>query len=114
MRGWTVRISGDGEAWTVAGQECVVPPHEVIEQRGLEAALPLVEAVAVTPTGDLWVKRRNPGTSIRSLDVFDGEGRYVETVTPSPPFPVGFLPDGRVETIETDSLDIQTLAVYGK
>ncbi|MEX2598570.1 MAG: 6-bladed beta-propeller [Dehalococcoidia bacterium] len=106
------RELGDGEAWGVAGQECVVPPHEVIEQRGYEAAVPVIEAVAVTPSGDLWVKRRSPGTSVRSLDVFDNEGQYIQTVTPSPPFPIGFLPDGRFVTIETDSLEIQTLAVY--
>lgn len=106
------RELGDGEAWGVAGQECVVPPREVIEQRGYEPAVPVVEAVAVTPSGQLWVKRRSPGTSVRSLDVFDDQGQYIYTVTPSPPFPVGFLPDGRFVTIETDSLDIQTLAVY--
>lgn len=106
------REIGEGEAWGVAGQECVVPPREVIEQRGYEPAVPVVEAVAVTPSRELWVKRRSPGTSVRSLDVFDDEGWYVHTVTPSPPFPIGFLPDGRFVTIETDSLDIQTVAVY--
>lgn len=106
------REVGDGESWSVGGRECLVPADEILEQRGYAAAVPVVEAVAVTPSGGLWVRRRSPGTRERSLDVFDRDGRYLESVSPSPPFPIGFLPDGRYVTIETDSLDVQTLAVY--
>lgn len=108
------REVGEGERWTVGatGPECLVPAAEVLEQRGYAPHLPLVDAIAVTPSGWLWVKRRTPGTQVLSVDVFDETGRYVATLSPPPPFPVALLPDGRIVAVEKDSLDIETLAVY--
>lgn len=106
------REVGEGEHWSAGGRECLVPAHEVLEQRGYGPAVPIIEAVAVTPDGGLWVRRRSPGTQVRAVDRFDSDGRYLETVTPAPPFPIAFLPDGRLVTIEEDSLDIERVAVY--
>ncbi len=107
------REVGEGEHWEIGGRECLVPGNEVLEERGYGPVVPIVEAVVVTPEGGLWVKRRNPGTQERSVDVFDNDGQYLGTMTPSPPFPVAFLPGERFIAIEKDSLDVQTLAVYG-
>lgn len=106
------REIGEGEVWYVGGQECTVPAEEVIEQRGYGPSVPVIEALAVTPAGRLWVRRRSPGTRERAVDLFDEGGCYLRTLTPPPPFPVAFLPDGRYATIETDSLDVQRLAVH--
>lgn len=106
------REVGEGERWGVAGRECLVPPHEILDQRGYEAVVPVIDALSVAPSGELWVRRRIVGTEVRSLDIFNGDGEYLETITPAPPFPIAFLPDGRLVTIETDSLDVQTVAVY--
>jgi hypothetical protein len=106
------REVGEGERWTVGSRDCLVPVDEVLEQRGYSATVPLVEAITVAPTGALWVKRRRPGTQERSIDIFDADGTYVGTATPTPPFPVRFLPDGRALTIESDTFDVQTVDVY--
>lgn len=107
------REVGEGEHWEIGGRECLVPADEVIKERGYAATVPIVEALAVTPTGGLWVKRRNPGSEVRSVDLFGSDGQYIGTVEPSPPFPTSFLPDGNLLSIEKDSLDVQTVAVYG-
>jgi hypothetical protein len=106
------REVGEGERWTIGGRECLVPVDEVLDQRGYAATVPVVEAITVTPSGDLWVKRRMPDTLERAVDIFDADGAYVGTATPAPPFPIRFLPDGRALTIEKDSFDVQTVNVY--
>jgi hypothetical protein len=106
------REVGDGERWNIGGRECLVPADEVLDQRGYVATVPLVEAITVTPSGDLWVKRRRPGTQEHAVDIFDAGGGYVGTASPTPPFPVRFLPDGRALTVEKDAFDVQVLAVY--
>jgi len=111
-RGVAAREIGDGEHWNIGGRECLVPVDEVLDQRGYARSVPLVEAITVTPSGKLWVKRRNPGTQERSVDIFDADGAYLGTATPTPPFPIRFLPDGRALTIEKDSFDVETVEVY--
>ncbi len=107
------RELGEGERWFAAGQECVVPPHEVTEARGHAALLPVVEALAVSPDGDVWVRRRVPASIERRIDLFDATGAYRGTLPGADaPFPVDFLPDGRVLTIETDALDLARVVVY--
>lgn len=107
-----LRELGVGEHWGIGGRDCLVPAREIVEARGFGTAVPIIENVAVTYTGELWVQRRSPGTPARAIDMFDADGRYVGTRSPDFPFPIGFLPDGRAVTIETDSLDVQTVAVY--
>jgi hypothetical protein len=106
------RVLGDGERLEIAGVECIVPPAEVIEQRGHADSVPLVEALAVSPTGHLWVKRRTPGSEEGGIDVFDPSGEYLGTTSRESPFPVTFLPDGKLVTIEADSFDIERVVTY--
>lgn len=106
------RLLGDGEHWTIGGRDCVVPVDEVLDRRGYADVVPLIEAVAVQPSGGLWVKRRIPGADADSVDVFDQEGRYVGTASPELPFPIRFLPDGEAVAIERDSLDVDRVLVY--
>lgn len=111
-RGVAAREVGDGEHWTIGGRECLVPADEVLDQRGYSASVPVVEAITVTPSGQLWVKRRKPGTRERSVDIFGADGVYLGTPTPTPPFPIRFLPDGRALTIEKDTFDVETVEAY--
>lgn len=103
---------GEGESWDIGGRECVVPRAEVVEERGHADVVPVIENLAVTPSGQLWVKRRAISQEAPGIDVFSSDGRYIGTLPPEVPFPVRFLPDGRMAVIETDSLDVQRLVVY--
>lgn len=107
------RVLGEGERWDVGGRECIVPPAEVIEQRGYAPAVSIVEALAVAPSGRLWVKRRTIGSEERGIDVFDPDGEYIGTLQGDAPFQVTFLPSGDLLTIEADSFDIQRVVTYG-
>lgn len=107
------RELGEGERWGASGQECVVPPREVIEARGHADALSVVQDLAVSPEGAVWVKRRVPGAASSVVDVFTDSGAYRGTVASTDvPFPVSFLPDGRVVAIERDEVDVDRLAIY--
>lgn len=60
------------------------------------------------------MKRRPAGSSGGSIDVFDESGEYVGTADADVvPFPIRFLPDGRILTIERDSMDVDRVVVYG-
>ncbi len=107
------RELGDGERWTAGPRECLVPPSEVAEARGFAPSLPVVQSLAVTPDGGVWVRRRASGSNESEVDIFDAEARYQGTLGSFPiPFPVAFLPDGRVVTIERDDVDIERIVVY--
>lgn len=107
------RELGEGEPWSVGGRSCVVPVDEVIEKRGYADRIPVIEAMALEPSGTLWVKRRPLGSSGASIDVFDESGEYVGSADADiTPFPLRFLPDGRMLTIERDSMDVDRVVAY--
>lgn len=106
------RVLGDGQPWEIGGTECVIPPDEIIEQRGYDPTVPLVESLAIAPSGELWVKRRTIGSEERAIDIFAPDGEYIGTAPSDSPFPAGFLPDGRLLTIEKDSFDVERVILY--
>lgn len=115
------RELGEGERWGGGGRECIVPPSEVVEARGHAEHLPIIEAVAVAPDGAIWVLRRagtETGAGVgdaasRVIDLFSPSGDYLGTASGDEmPFPVAFLPDGRIATIERDDFDIDRLVFY--
>jgi hypothetical protein len=86
--------------------------REVVEQRGFAAMVPAVGELALSPDGWLWVRRGGPRESPRAIDVFDASGDYAGTLPPDSPFPILFLPDGRIAASEKDELDVTRLVVY--
>lgn len=84
---------------------------EVVEQLGFASHLPTVARIALAPSGVLWVERYGVGDEPKPVDVFDREGRYLGTLPAGSPFPIGFLPDGRILVVEEDELDVQRLVV---
>jgi hypothetical protein len=104
---------GDGMRVGVgtAGDVRVCDPAEVVEQRGVADYLPMIRDLALAPDGTLWVRRYDVDEVSQPIDVFDPEGRYLGTLPPSSPFPVGFLPDGRILLSEEDELEVQRLVV---
>ena len=85
---------------------------EVIEKRGFSDVVPAIRSLRVAPDGTIWVNRGGPRPEPTPTDVLAADGTYIGTLPPEAPFPIGFLPDGRVLTTETDELDVVRLVVY--
>lgn len=49
------------------------------------------------------------GAAPKPIDVFDREGRYLGTLPAGSPFPIGFLPDGRI--LVADEFDVERLVL---
>lgn len=109
-----LRDGSQAEAFVnlVPAGERVCDPAEVVEQRGFAPHLPTVGRLALAPDGTLWVQRYSVGEDDPGpIDLFDPDGRYLGTLSDDPPFPVGFLPDGRILFSEKDEWDVERLAV---
>lgn len=102
---------GEGMRVGTQGGVRVCEPGEVVEQRGMAEFAPLIEQVVVEPVGRLWVQRFVAGDDPGPIDVFAADGAYVGTLPAGTPLPIGFLPDGRVMTGQTDELDVQRLVI---
>jgi hypothetical protein len=102
---------GDGMRVVTEAGERVCDPAEVVDQRGFAPYLPMLARLAISPDGTLWVQRYSVGEDPKPIDIFDSQGRYLGTLPEDAPFPVGFLPDGRVLFSEKDEWDVERLAV---
>lgn len=102
---------GDGMRVGTEGGVRVCEPGEVVEQRGMADVVPLIEQVVVQPGGRLWVQRFVAGDDPGAIDIFEADGEYIGTLPAGTPLPVGFLPDGRALTSQTDELDVQRLVI---
>ena len=80
-------------------------------QQGFAPYLPAIGQVAIAPDGGLWVERYGVGDGPHTIDVFDAAGRYSATLPEGAPFPVGFLPGGRILVSERDAVDVERLVV---
>jgi len=111
-RDLAVRELGEGmRVMTSAGaRECSA--DEVIEKRGFAELVPAIRAVRVGPDGRIWVSRGGPRPEPTPTDVLAADGTYIGTLPADAPFPMGFLPDGRVLASERDELDVVRLVVY--
>ena len=92
---------------------CLIPPDEMVEKRGFATQIPLIMRVAVSPSGEIWVLRRDPAALDRRLiDVFAADGAYLGTLSDASLYPVAFLGTSKIATVTTDSLDVDRVAVY--
>ena len=104
---------GDGFRMNFGRGPCVIPPREMVEQRGVAAAIQWIVSVTISPRGDLWVLRRDAtDLGARVLDVFTADGAYLGTSHATSVYPLAFLSAGRVAAVTTDSLDVDRVAVY--
>lgn len=71
-------------------KECVVPAHELAEKLGMAPTVPLVQGLAWSPDGSLWVERYTFEGDTPRTDVFDARGGYVGTAY-GRSLPLGFL-----------------------
>jgi hypothetical protein len=96
---------------TPAGiREC--DPAEVIEQRGVAEFVPAIRNLRIGPDGRIWVSRGGPRPESTPTDVLAADGTYLGTLPPEAPFPLGFLPDGRLLAPVRDELDVIRLVAY--
>lgn len=107
-----VQEQGEGmRVGTEAGFR-VCEPQEVVEQLGVAPTIPAIGQLAVAPDGSLLVRRGGIRDTPRAIDLFAADGEYLGTLPPGSPFPLAFLPDGRVAAGDRDALDVVRLVVY--
>jgi hypothetical protein len=87
-------------------------PDEVVEQQGFAPVIPAITTVAISPDGRLWVQRGGVRDEPKAIDIYSPDGEYEGTLPAGSPFPILFLPDGRIGAAETDELDVTRLVVY--
>jgi 6-bladed beta-propeller len=103
---------GEGMRVDFGRGPCLVPGARIVQQQGWAPQVPWVGSLALAPDGRLWVQRRAIGRgAVGLIDVFGADGAYTGTLPEGTPFPVAFMPDGRVVVIRTDSLDVPSLLV---
>ncbi len=91
---------------------CLVPPSEVVKAAGYLALIPVVQGVALSPEGELWVLRRGAETARPVIDLFDSSANYLGTLPAGAPFPAAFLSQDRIVAVEKDSSDVPRVTVY--
>ena len=106
------RELGEGmRMMTPAGvRECAW--DEVVEKRGYAEFVAAIRSLRIAPDGRIWVSRGGPRPDPTPTDILAADGTYLGTLPPEAPFPIGFLPDGRMLTTETDELEAVRLVVY--
>jgi hypothetical protein len=103
---------GEGMRVGSSRGRCMIEAEELVDARGFSDVVPIIGRVALSRNGELWVKRRVPGDDeAGAIDVFGVDGSYVGTLPGNTPFPVVFLPRGRVGVVETDELEVERLVV---
>lgn len=108
-----VRELGDGQEWEIPRSgTCFVPTSEIIEARGVAEEIPVLENIAVSPSGDIWAQRDVIGEDGGPIDVFNPTGEYIGTLPPSTPWPVDFGPGNSMIVLEEDELGVQFAVVY--
>lgn len=107
--------AGSGMRMASGAGRCEVSAEELVEGRGYADMMPALSDVRLSPTGELWVERFEPGARpddrFGPIDIFGPEGEYVGTLPPGTPLPVAFLPDDRIIVSEKDAFDVERLVV---
>ncbi len=103
---------GDGMRVLTPAGERVCDAAEVAEQRGFASQVPPVTRVAVSPSGEIWVRRWAPGDEEGEVDVLGPDGAYLGTLPAGFPFPDAFLGPDRLVVREEDELELTSVVVY--
>lgn len=89
---------------------CEISLGALLDEIGYEREMQTIHSVALTPSGEMWVRRWTPGGF--ATDVFTSAGYYLGTLARGVPDVVTFLGEDRFASIlESDSG--QQVAVYG-
>lgn len=104
---------GDGKTVTTPQGRCRIEPEDELEGRGFSPVLPMVDDLAVSPNGEIWVRRRVFAGEVSPIDVFSQDGGYLGTLQGEPTvFPNAFAGDSVILMKTTDDLDVEGVAAY--
>jgi hypothetical protein len=103
---------GEGMRVMAPGGVRICDASEVVEQRGFAREVPPLEALAVSPAGEIFLQRWAPEGEQKTIDVLSLEGEYLGSLGSGFPFPEGFLEGDRILVIEEDELGLQSVVVY--
>lgn len=84
---------------------------EVVEQRGVAEAIPVIGELTEGPNGTLWVRRAAEPGNPQPIDVYDREGTYLGSLPADSPFPAAVLGDQLI-AVERDDMDVERLVIY--
>jgi hypothetical protein len=112
-RDLAARELGEGMRMASSGGVRECSTDEVLEKRGVARFVPAIRTLRVGPEGRVWVSRGGPRSESTLTDVLAADGSYVGTLPAAAPYPIGFLPDGRMLAADRDELDVVRLVVYG-
>jgi len=74
--------------------------------------IPVISGLAADPAGRLWVERREGPGRPGAVDLLDGNGRYLGTLTdPTLSTPEAFGPDGLAAWVEPDAFGVPFIRV---
>jgi hypothetical protein len=102
----------DGMTVRMETGPCRIPASEVVQKAGYAETMPAIGAVALDPRGRIWIQRGRVAGEEVPIDVFTLEGDYVGTLPAGSPFPIVFIGDDRIGSVETDDLDVSRLVIH--
>ncbi len=91
---------------------CRVSPAELVEARGFASEIPEVAGLAVSPSGELWVRRQSLDSEGAVIDVFSAEGEYHGSLPSGTPFPDVFLDRLHFLVVERGEDGVAHLRLY--
>jgi|GEM_PF-5313173 len=92
--------------------DCLVPPAEVVQASGFRNVVPVIQALALSPQGDLWVLRHTEDGTHTAVDLFDSTGAYQGTLQAGGLFPAAFIGLDRIVVVEKGVDDIPRVSLY--
>lgn len=104
---------GKGDRMEIVGRPpCYVPPDLIIRTAGVAPLLPAYRAMTIAPDGRIWALRFTvPGEPSRA-DVYRPDRGYEGTVELGTRYPVTFLADGSLVSLERDEDEVPVVVVY--
>ncbi|MGH7576239.1 MAG: 6-bladed beta-propeller [Longimicrobiales bacterium] len=114
-----IRSSPQLAAWEAARGDslrfpggCALSAEEAATQFGYHETAPLIQGLAVSPDGAIWLRRRTDVPGESQIDVMDATGAYVGTLSAESPFPALFRGTDEIVAVETDEFSRPLVVVY--
>ena len=92
--------------------ECRLSPEELLAARGFHPTQAPVQALRVTPHGEVWVRAQRTLGGPAQVDVFASDGRYIGTLSSGTPFPAAFLGPDLAVAVRADGEGVPYLVGY--
>lgn len=103
---------GDAMRVMTPAGERVCDPEEVVRKRGFAPTVPPISSIALSPEGEIFVRRWAPKGEDGPVDVLNADGEYLGTLAPGFPVPSAFLGQDRIVVREEDEMELASVVVY--